>query len=125
MRSSRLFSSSGESSEISTQSLPSNSSRSKISWSTSGESSTTIRTSVCGLKYVPGRIVISSSANRRTLLIARLYPTIKPLCSRTELLESPGHLGLDLQRLQALSPAPFIARHDQLADLPHQPPGMT
>ena len=37
----------------------------KISASSSGESSTTTSTSVCGLKYVPGRMTRSSSSKRR------------------------------------------------------------
>ncbi len=45
---------------MSTQSAPSNSSMLKISESIDGESSTTSMTSVCGLKYVPGRISSSS-----------------------------------------------------------------
>ena len=64
-------SSSGTSSEISTQSAPSNSSRLKISASIDGESSTTTSTSVCGLKYVPGRTRRSSSSMRRSSAMTR------------------------------------------------------
>src|SRR5262249_24196947 len=45
---------------------PSASSMLKTAWSISGESSTTTRTSVCGLKYVPGRTSSSSSSKRRS-----------------------------------------------------------
>src|SRR5271157_2164042 len=102
---------------MSTHSAAPKSSMMKISWSTSGESSTTIMTSVWGLKYVPGRIVSSSSWKRRASLMARLYPTVRPTCSPVELLERSGHLGLHRERLEPLPHAPFIARDDELAHL--------
>ena len=73
MSSSRADSSIGDSSEMRTQSAPSKSSMLKTSVSTSGESSTTISTSVCGLKYVPGRMTMSSRSNCRGLAMAYLY----------------------------------------------------
>src|SRR5271170_5000694 len=102
---------------MSTHSAAPKSSMLKISWSTSGESSTTIMTSVWGLKYVPGRIVSSSSWKRRASLMARLYPTVPPSCSPVELVQRSRHLGLHLERLEPLAHAPFVARDDELAHL--------
>src|SRR6202051_3117269 len=107
------------SSEIRTQSAPSNSSMLKISASSSGESSTITRTSVWGLKYVPGRMVSSSSSNLRGSAI-RVERTG---CARRGGPEVPERadlaldLRLDVERRLAKPRAPMIAGNHQLADL--------
>ena len=86
---------------------------SKISVSTSGESSTTTRTSVWGLKYVPGRIdeVLELEAARVGHSAGVLSPEVAQLA---------GDLGLDVQRLLAHAHAALVAGDHELADLGHQ-----
>src|ERR1039458_1713966 len=81
-------------------------------------------TSVCGLKYVPGRLVSSSSSNLRWAgAMSRLYPTARtPACSGVELGEGSLYLGLDVQRLQTLPFAPFVACDEELQHLLRNPP---
>ena len=71
--------STGTSSEIRTQSAPSKASMLKTSWSIDTESSTTTTTSVCGLKYVPGRTSRSSSS---TIGFVLLGHRLEPYCPR-------------------------------------------
>src|SRR5690349_6045429 len=66
----------------------------------------------------------SSSSNVRWSAIARLYPTAHGYASQViesrsgvELGERARHLGLDVQRLESLPLAPFVARHHQLQHL--------
>src|SRR5947199_3967695 len=109
MSSSRADSSIGDSSEMRTQSAPSNSSMLKISVSASGESSTTISTSVCGLKYVPGRLTMSSRSNWRGLAMGRFLSV--------QVAEPTLDLGGDRERLQARALATAVARFDECAEL--------
>src|SRR3954470_19534096 len=88
----------------------------KTSWSIEAESSTTISTSVCGLKYVPGTSASSSSSVTR--FSASLASTGWILL--TEVLEVPElalDLPLDVERLLALPLAALVAGHHELADL--------
>src|ERR1700722_10207957 len=66
-------------------------------------------------------MVISSSWNRRALVIGRLYPTARRLCSRLELLERALDLTVHVERLESLARAPLVAGEHQLADLRHEP----
>src|SRR5829696_8710763 len=109
MSASRRASSTGASSAISTQSAPSSSSMLKISVSTSTVSSTIITTSVCGLKYVPGRFTSSSSSNVLGSAISGVLPH--------QVLHLPAHLGLDVQRRLSAAHPTGVARLDQLAHL--------
>src|SRR5215210_7101322 len=96
----------------------------KISWSTEVESSTTTTTSVCGLKYVPGRTSISSTSTTR--FPPSSSPAIGPILSPArgasllpeilELSELALHLGVDVERLLSLAQAPLVTRPDQLAN---------
>ena len=110
MSASRRASSTGASSAISTQSAPSSSSMLKISVSTSTVSSTMITTSVCGLKYVPGRFDELVELERsRISHSARSTPSGRRICLRTSASTSSGSL-------PAAHPA-GVAGLDELADL--------
>src|SRR5215211_804002 len=85
---------------------------SKISESMSGESSTTSRTSVWGLKYVPGRLTRSSSSKRRG---SAMRGVVSP-----ELAQLPGDFGLHVQRLLAHADAALVAGDHEIAHLGHQ-----
>src|SRR5947209_1392800 len=84
----------------------------KISASSSGESSTTTRISVWGLKYVPGRLTRSSISTRRGSAIGpSAYSNL------LELRQFPLHLGLDVQRRLPRPGAAIVARLDEIPDL--------
>src|ERR1700691_1074801 len=65
-------------------------------------------------------MVISSSWNRRALVIGRLYPTARLSCSRLQLLERALDLGVHVEWLQSLARAPLVAGEHQLANLCHE-----
>src|SRR5207249_1059428 len=110
---------------MTTHSAPSNSSMLKISPSSSAESSTMIRTSVCGLKYMPGRLMISS----RVWVLVAMPPLIYPIAptagvypagrpsARVQLVQLAIDLGLHVERGFAPCQPPLVAGRDQLADL--------
>src|SRR4051794_31461457 len=88
----------------------------KTSWSIEAESSTTISTSVCGLKYVPGTSVSSPSSITR--FSASLASTRWILLTEVlELAELAFDLLLDVERLLPLPLPALIPGHHQLADL--------
>src|SRR5947209_988338 len=92
----------------------------KISLSSSGESSTMTRISVCGLKYVPGRLTSSSSSYLRPSAIsAAAYRAIAmtkpPVALQIE--DLPLDLGVDVERRLARTRAAVIACDHQLPDL--------
>ena len=72
-----------------------------------------------GLKYVPGRIVSSSSCEAACVLHGAFIPDLRGAAwlRRIELVERALDLGLDVERLEALARAPFVARDDELAHL--------
>ena len=120
--------STGTSSEIRTQSAPSKASMLKTSWSIEVESSTTTTTSVCGLKYVPGRtsrsssstIRFSSSATARRLVrgaTRQTWPEFRYWPRFSSSRSWRVDLGLDVERLLALASAALVAGDDELADL--------
>ena len=85
-------------------------------------------TSVCGLKYVPGRIVSSSSSKRRWFAMRAFIPdvvdgrmasaSVAPSGRRgSQLAQLPSHLGLDVERRLPAPPPSRIAGDDQVAHL--------
>src|ERR1700694_2832544 len=53
--------------------------------------------------------------------MARLYPTLRSRCSRAELLQRARHLGIDVELVETLAGAPFVAGDDELAHLLGEP----